>query len=213
MSEKTHITPATLAALAKGDTFNAALSMTPGGIEAQEAAGQKVFVQAQTLPTRGLMEHAEALRKLGFVIGEPVSGDPIFTNVTLPAGWKKAPTGHSMWSDLVDDKGRRRAGLFYKAAFYDRKAHIQWDSAIGSKVTAVDGRSVYDLQEREAVDMVGVVELCGREVYRTPARHIEPTPTRHALWDAEVALRIEVEAWVAANYPEVRDPFAYWETR
>ena len=29
-----------------------------------------------------------------------------------------------MWSDLVDDKGRKRTSIFYKAAFYDRSAHI-----------------------------------------------------------------------------------------
>jgi hypothetical protein len=45
--------------------------------------------------------------------------------VSLPPGWKVVPTDHSMWSDLVDAKGEKRASIFYKAAFYDRDAFIR----------------------------------------------------------------------------------------
>jgi hypothetical protein len=29
-----------------------------------------------------------------------------------------------MWSYILDDKGRERCAIFYKAAFYDRRAHL-----------------------------------------------------------------------------------------
>lgn len=63
--------------------------------------------------------------KMGIkVIGEY---DDLFYNVQLPEGWKVEATEHSMWNNLLDDKGRKRASFFYKAAFYDRDAFINFN--------------------------------------------------------------------------------------
>jgi hypothetical protein len=93
----------------------------PGAIEQQEARGQRELVASSQLPRNGL-EFAESR---GIVV-HAGGNDPLFVDVTLPAGWKIVPTEHSMWSDLVDDAGVKRASIFYKAAFYDRVAFIQW---------------------------------------------------------------------------------------
>jgi hypothetical protein len=93
-------------------------------IERQEAAGQQELVNASVLPADCDSASRAALEAAGVVFGEPVAGDPIFVNVTLPDGWKKVATDHSMWSDLVDGDGKKRAGIFYKAAFYDRNARM-----------------------------------------------------------------------------------------
>ncbi len=95
-----------------------------GMIERQEAQGQAQLVFDDTLPTEGLSKHKDRIEAAGGVIGTPVAGDGMFTHVKLPAGWKKVATGHSMWTDLVDDKGAKVTGIFYKASFYDRKAFI-----------------------------------------------------------------------------------------
>src|SRR6185436_8068032 len=47
---------------------------------------------------------------------------------------KKIATDHSMYTDLVDDKGRVRASIFYKAAFYDRKADISFKRRFSIRV-------------------------------------------------------------------------------
>ena len=60
----------------------------------------------------------------GIVFLGPVPNDALFQYVTLPEGWHKQPTEHSMWSHLLDDKDRKRASIFYKAAFYDRSAQL-----------------------------------------------------------------------------------------
>lgn len=60
------------------------------------------------------------------VIGDS-KGDKLFLDVELPIGWQIKNTDHSMWNELVDDKGRVRATFFYKAAFYDRDAFINFD--------------------------------------------------------------------------------------
>lgn len=103
-----------------GDELPAMAFLVPGMVEAQEARGQSMLAaQADKLPTR--CEGRADLEKRGVVFGEPV--DKLFTSVTLPAGWKIRPFGDtSYWTELVDDKGRRHAMIFYKAAFYDRDA-------------------------------------------------------------------------------------------
>jgi hypothetical protein len=75
----------------------------PSAIENQEAEGQKEGVK----------------------FGKPLPDNSIFCNAELPKGWKKRATDHSMWSELVDDKGVVRAQIFYKAAFYDRSAFMR----------------------------------------------------------------------------------------
>lgn len=98
------------------------LDAMPGMIEASEAHGQRELAASSQLPTQGLSELAT---KFGIEIVGPSQGDGLFTDVRLPAGWQVKPTEHSMWSDLIDDTGTKRASIFYKAAFYDRDAFIR----------------------------------------------------------------------------------------
>ena len=94
----------------------------PRAIEDQEARGQAELVNSEVLPAS--CGGREKLEAAGVVFGSPVDGDPLFVHAALPDGWKKRPTEHSMWSDLIDAEGKVRANIFYKAAFYDRKAHM-----------------------------------------------------------------------------------------
>ena len=113
-------TPAAMSALARGDINNFMVAATPGGIEAQEAEGQKCFVSDETLPIECPREELEAL---GFQFGDKV--DSLFVACRFPNGWSKRPTDHSMWSELIDPEGTVRGSIFYKAAFYDRRAFMR----------------------------------------------------------------------------------------
>lgn len=95
---------------------------TSNMIEEMEKQGQTSVNNSDTLPTEGSENPNWA--KVGVKFGDKVEGDELFRYVELPAGWKKQSTGHSMWNNLVDEKGRIRASFFYKAAFYDRGANI-----------------------------------------------------------------------------------------
>lgn len=103
------------------------------GILQQESIGQRELCQSMQLPTK-LSDYdksgkaIEIYKKLGFEVGEIDKHDPLFVEVKMPKGWKKQATDHSMWSDLLDDKGRKRASIFYKAAFYDRSAFISFNT-------------------------------------------------------------------------------------
>jgi hypothetical protein len=52
--------------------------------------------------------------------------DPLFIRAQLPEGWTGADPGHpqGIWSYIKDDEGYDRIAIFYKAAFYDRHAHM-----------------------------------------------------------------------------------------
>jgi hypothetical protein len=122
-----NLTPAALSAAAHGDLHNAMVAATPGGIEAQEAAGQKMLtLRFNQLPKDGLDRFREALERVGFKFGSDV--DDLFIGITAPDGWTLRPSDHSMWSYIHDDQGRRRGSVFYKAAFYDRKAYLSLDT-------------------------------------------------------------------------------------
>jgi len=111
----------TAAAIAGGPAMvqNLIAAATPGGIEAQEARGQKQLVSSFTRLPKDM--DLETAKRVGFKILEPA--DDIFMTVEAPTGWELRPTDHSMWSEIFDDQGRKRGSVFYKAAFYDRSAH------------------------------------------------------------------------------------------
>lgn len=93
-------------------------------ITGMEAAGQRQLVNSSVLPASTPNDSREAFEALGFVFGAPVSGDPLFVEATLPAGWEKRGSDHDMWSYIYDADGNQRVAVFYKAAFYDRKADM-----------------------------------------------------------------------------------------
>lgn len=106
---------------------------TSDAIEAQEAQGQKELVNSSVLPSEILHSTQADFEALGFVFGDLVEGDPLFRHVQLPEGWIKKGSDHAMWSYVEDDRGIERVAVFYKAAFYDRSAHMYLDK-VGYKI-------------------------------------------------------------------------------
>lgn len=172
-------------------------------IEAQEARGQRELINASVLPTKGTWDSRPTWEAMGIKFGDAVNGDDMFTHVELPAGWSKRATDHSMWSELVDDKGRKRASIFYKAAFYDRSAHI-------SAVCRFEvGRDFERPDYRTAV--VTRIKDCGAVVFQT-----EPIAVAEKDWAAadaasSVGLK-ECTKWLAdRGYSDFTNPAAYWD--
>jgi len=93
-----------------------------GAIYAAEAAGQKELVESDSLPAK--CRDDVILESWGFKFGEPFKDDPLFRPAQMPEGWKKEATDHDMHSNILDRQGRVRIGIFYKAAFYDRRADM-----------------------------------------------------------------------------------------
>ena len=102
----------------------------PGAIEEMEREGKAQLMNSDRLPVKFNVFHqsqAEAqaeFEALGFTFGDPDEGDPMFRPATLPEGWQRKGGDHAMWSYIVDELGRERVSIFYKAAFYDRDAFM-----------------------------------------------------------------------------------------
>lgn len=165
----------------------------------QEADGQQSFVGSDTLPTD--MRDAKAvLEAAGVKFLGVVKDDPMFQYVELPNGWKKVATSHSMHSDLVDDKGRKRAGIFYKAAFYDRSAHLSVNRRYNATID-------YNLPEKDKV-AVGLVTDGNVEIYRTDPVAFENDKDRYDAQDKALAL---AKTWLDQYFPNWGDASAYWD--
>jgi hypothetical protein len=190
------LNPAAIGALAKGDIENFVIASIPGGIERQEAAGQADLVKsADKLPKRIVtngITREHLTDAWGITFGD--DADDIFVNVTFPAGWSIRPTDHSIHSDLVDAAGVCRAGIFYKAAFYDRKAHLSLKRRYivqndyekpESRVTVIDNKTG------------SVIHECGTAKYED--------------FKEGDALDRDGDIWLAANFPDHRNPLAYWD--
>ena len=171
----------------------------------QEAQGQKSFVNSETLPTdmarHGDYDAKAILEAAGVKFLGEVEGDPMFQYVELPAGWKKAPTDHSMWSKLLDDKGRERASIFYKATFYDRSAHLSLTTRFGF-------RRDYDREEKEGVAVTYVTDG-GNIIHTTEA--IKMPDDRQKRYEVGDKADKAASAWLNKQYPDWRNPGAYWK--
>lgn len=186
--------PAFLRAIERGDLTNAMVAATPGGIEAQEACGQRDMASNfKTLPKGMDREIAEGL---GFKF-LPEGGDDIFDAVDAPAGWSIRPTDHSMHSDIVDDQGRVRGGIFYKAAFYDRRADGRWSQRYQAKVQ-------YDAEyNRTSVDAFDTAT--GTILQAFPV----PQDDRPA-WERAEQPEKDAKDYLTEHFPDWNNAAAYW---
>lgn len=189
------LTPAAVAALLRGEIENLHAASTPGGIEAQEAAGQAILssdnnrLPLRIIPTK--ITHAMIEAAWGVKFGAPV--EDIFIETAFPEGWKIVPTAHNMWSDLIDDKGSRRAGVFYKAAFYDRKAHLTINRRYEVNITYQTSPQYYSIVDNKL----------GKEIYYLGKAGERDFQTQDALIN-------DGEEWLKKNYPDYTNPLAYW---
>jgi hypothetical protein len=183
-----------------------------GSIEAMEARGTQQLAKSSVLPSKGLVkdktgraDFCEWAEKCGIKVLGPVEGDDLFVNVELPPGWKQECTDHSMHNDLVDERGRKRAGIFYKAAFYDRKADIRPESRF---------HATYECNRDDFEDKRcwPVVKDCGEEIWK--GEILEPAPSP---WnpDGDPCMQMEIarkraREWLEERYPDHEDLNAYW---
>lgn len=197
----TRMTPAAVQAMLNGDVSNFIAASTPGAIERSEAAGQaRLAKSADRLPVdinypRGILR-SKITEELGITFGKSV--DKVFIEATFPEGWKIVPTTHAMWSDLVDAQGRKRAAIFFKAAFYDYTAHISFECRyiVDSYVDVV----VNDVKMRkcQVIDKAKNIALWASD------------PAGERDFNAQDKNREEAAAWLDAQFPKHDDPFAYW---
>jgi len=167
-----------------------------GAIERQEAREQQKAVARQRLPIDGTANCRPQWEALGFVFGERGTDD-LFCDVTFPEGWKLKPTDHSMWSDLLDDQGRKRAAMFYKGAFYDRAAHVNFVRRFEINTYEECPKGLIRCVVRDRGEIL--------KVWDAPEPANEP-------WAQRDVMKAVATGWLAERYPNWQDASAYWDT-
>lgn len=180
-----------------------------GMINRSEKRGQTALVNSEVLPQRCNVGSREELEQMGIVFGD--NADDLFVYITLPEGWKKEATNHSMWSKLFDDQARERASIFYKAAFYDRDAFMTISRRFNYSCMPVGG---WENADRRTDEWIGVVLDSEKVIWRTDP--IEPQPATVdagllAWYDKKNKLASEAKAWLDKNHPDWQNRLAYWD--
>ena len=172
-------------------------------IEHQEAQGQRELVNSESLPVR-MNGGKPILESLGFKFGKH-DGKDLFIECEMPTGWKKVGTDHSMWSNLLDDKGRVRANIFYKAAFYDRDAFMH----------LIGRYSVRKKYDNNGISTAVEVLDSNTSIYSIdippPLPENSDRETRLARYKEDDELVAKATAWITERYPDWNNPAAYWE--
>lgn len=201
---------AAIKALQDGDEENFEVAIMPGGIERQEATGNRDFVANSTLP-KCTGKDKEYLEQMGVVFGE--DADDLFVSVQLPDGWSKGHAEDSRGSYLLDDKGNRRASIFYKAAFYDRYANISLTRRYSARTQPVGGyKGDHKSREWESIALDQGKEIWHSVRIRPKPEYSEDTRFEWLAWqDAKKALGGLAVEWLDKNKPDWRSPLAYWD--
>jgi hypothetical protein len=172
----------------------------PGMIEASERRGQAQLVSSTLLPS-DMSGQRELFEKFGFKFGERVKYDPMFIHAELPAGWSKKETDHSMWSKIVDERGVDRVAVFYKAAFYDRSAHMYLECRYNIDVTYDGDYSKAKEATAKVLDLKKGTVLFEETKAKGPNDH-----------SAYGVARDAADAWCKVNFPDYeKGPEAWLE--
>jgi hypothetical protein len=197
-----------------------------GAIERMESAGQKQLTESAELPLR-LNAFKGELDKIGIQIerlpddadydkplARPVyeklgikvleSTDSLFVTVEMPEGWKVTATDHSMWNKLLDDKGRERGSIFYKAAFYDRDAFFNLGKRFGIDAYYPMDKDGNSVEYGKHTHFATAATDCGKPIHTVGVRE-------EGNYDLADTHRAAAKEWLDKNYPDCENPFAYWE--
>lgn len=173
-------------------------------IEDMEREGAEQLAASSKLPTKG--SDAPEWKEMGVIFGEVDPKDPLFREVRLPEGWRVMRTNHSMWNELRDGLGRVRAKMFYKAAFYDRSAHVHLNQRYYVKRQYKDENSS---EFRQPTRYVVMDEVTQQPIFETEFHdYVSPDarpPGVSSESDYEEAL-----AWLKTNRPDWENAAAYW---
>ena len=201
MTEKNLRSPKNTSQISPEDIFFFFVEATQLGTPAllnQAAQEQRSLVNSDTLPTEMHGNAKETLEFAGVKFLDVVEGDDLFQYVELPQGWKKVATDDSKESKLVDEQGRKRAAIFYKAAFYDRYADL---SARPRYTITIDYKKL-----KKGVAIANIMDD-GNVIHTTKPDEFEKKDRTVA---KDTALMI-AEQWLDNHYPAWQDATAYWD--
>lgn len=171
-------------------------------VEATAHLDQKVLVSNKRLPreierTR-FVTWPELCRRWGMrVYGAP---DADYFAVEMPTDWNIQPVAQdSLWSLVLDARGRERASVYHQANVFDHSAifYLLRRFNIFSHYLDPTDSTVRIISGRDE-----------RRIFREFGR-VEPDDPRY--FQEVPRIERQARAWFDQEYPGWREPFAYWE--
>lgn len=189
---------------AKTPRFEWLFGGNPNAIETQELQGQKELLESSQLPIkvnspRGINAE-EQYDLMGIKVVEKTEEDELFLTVKLPSGWKIERTDHSLWTKLVDDKGRQRGTIFYKAAFYDRDSFINFSTRYNWQGNYERKHFVSYIVKDFATDQI---------IFETQAMSQDVSQPDY--FKKQDDLQEQCKDFLKENYPDHENINAYWD--
>lgn len=137
---------------------------------------------------------------MGIKVVEKTEEDELFLTVKLPNGWKIERTDHSLWTKLVDDKGRQRATIFYKAAFYDRDSFINFSTRYNwqGSYDNEDGIS-YFVKDNGTGEILFETEIMSKDV------------NQQNYFKKQDDLQEQCKEFLEVKFPDHENINAYWD--
>lgn len=181
-------------------------------IEIQERIGQQRLVEYNLLPkTVSLFEIQDRAANIAYTkkcydamgIKTIFEHDDLFYNAFLPLGWRIESTSHHMWSNVLDDRNRKRMSIFYKASFYDRNTFVRFRHRLDCDVLPKHEDDNY------TGAMLAVITDCEKPIHilykihegeRSGSYH---TTTGYLLRHAR--------SFLAEHFPGWNEPDRYWD--
>jgi len=161
------------------------------------------------LGRREVVDHKGRARQPWEAMGIKILGidpeDDLFTKVELPEGWTIGPDPKDEYgkrSLLLDAKGAKRASIFYKAAYYERRASITPLCRYTLEHGLEDENNWEGSQWRYVID-----NATGKTLFKAPTRTREEDYAAgrgKEMWDI-------AEKWLDDHYSEWHHSAAYWE--
>ena len=178
-------------------------------ILAQEKEGARQFRDSDVIPRRRDRISNEQLLKLGFKLGGNVEDDELFQYASLPPGWTRKETGHDMWTRIVDEKGRERFSVFYKAAFYDRSAHMSGNVRYGYRTNYDAPIATVEIRDGDTVIQSFTKEV--KNTSRDKDNNEANKELRSKYYDALTECEEHARRWLETHKPQYSDWTAYWD--
>ena len=144
--------------------------------------------------------------KMGIIVVKEI--DDYLCEVQLPDGWKIERVD-SLWSDIFDNKGRKRISYFYKGAIWDMDAFSNFLCRYSISILPFDNYlSDATYEERKFKPWSVYLTDCGEIVKKL--HEITPT-TDKEYYEVDNKLNFIGLDYLNKHYPDHDDINAYWD--
>jgi len=132
--------------------------------------------------------------------------DGLCCQVALPEGWT-VKSSDMYWSDVFDHEGKQRANFFYKSAFYNAEAFINFDTRYKRRVEHTVPNDDYEIECKSPLKGLiydGKTVIFSTDEYAITGEYIKDDVIESDIFDT-------LTRYLERYFPDYQDINAYWD--